>query len=94
VEALVLNRIVCAALRHQDTGDLILGPRHFDATMHKQISQYKLIYQDWKKAEQGFIDTHGNFLTREEAKEVAEKQNQILRRVGRDGPSLYSENLY
>lgn len=87
-------RVVCAAIRHKN-GDIILGPRHFDATMHKQIAQYKLIHTDWdKSSEQGFIDNHGVFLTRQEAFLIAQKEGQIIRRCGGDEGKLFSENLY
>jgi hypothetical protein len=64
--------------------------------MHKQIDQYKLIHIDWdgRNSEQGFIDTWGNFLTREEAWVNATFNNQIIRRCGGDEGRLYSENLY
>ena len=48
----------------------------------------------WTRAEQGFVDQFGVFLTREEAWDVASKAGQIVRRVGGDGGCLYSENLY
>ena len=86
------NWIVCAALKHEN-GDLILGPRHFDQTMHKQIAQYKLIHCDWKTAEQGFIDKFGNFLTRKEALGIAIDNEQVDNRY-QNLPRLYSEDLY
>ena len=53
---------------------------------------------NWKETEspviQGFIDQFGQFLTREEAWPIAERNTQIIRRVGGDGIKLYSENLY
>lgn len=92
-----LQRVVCAALRHEE-GGIIIGPRHFDATMHRLIEGTG---GDWNRAEQGFIDQFGNFLTREEAWWVAVVRDQIIRFVGnqtpesrRAGDELYSENLY
>lgn len=91
------RRVVCAANRYhqQFIGyTLILGARHFDQTMHRQK-----IARDWDErscpdSDQGFIDQHGVFMTREEAWDVAVAAGQIIRRVGGDGERLYSENLY
>lgn len=88
-----MRRVVCAANRNGDL--LILGARHFDMTMHRTIELLglddRLSPSRW---EQGFIDQHGVFLTREEAWVVAETAGQIIRRVGGDGKRLFSENLY
>jgi hypothetical protein len=47
---------------------------------------------------QGFVDQHGVYMTREEAYRVAEAAGQIAypERCGRglEGPKLYSEGLY
>ena len=92
--------IVCAALRYPD-GTLVVGPRHFDATMRKQILRLPLdtVYTAWEEnkvaqPEQGFIDTQGNFYTREEAWIHASAHSQIRKRVGGDEGKLFSENLY
>lgn len=91
----VTRRVVCAAIHLEDTG-VILGPRHYDATMHAAIDlEPDDLKEAWRhEAEQGFIDQHGHFLTREEAWVIAEEAGQIIRRVGGDGQRLYSENLY
>lgn len=82
--------VVCAACRVKFTGEIVIGPRHYDATMHKQMTS-----PDWgDPVEQGFIDQHGVFMTREEAWKVAEAVGQIRYRVGGDGEKLFSENLY
>lgn len=85
------RRVVCAALRNS-RGEIICGPRHFDATMHQQIRNHAST--DWKGAEQGFVDQRGEWLTREEALHVALANGQILRRCGGDDHQLFSENLY
>ena len=85
-----MRRVVCAAMRSQD-GQLILGPRHFDATMRVQMRQKSGYTEPF---EQGFIDQHGAFLTRKEARMIAFEANQIIRRVGGDDKELFSENLY
>ena len=83
--------IVCAANRHKFDGDIdiILGIRHWDKLMRQQAFD-----SDYSDYEQGFIDNKGKFLTREEAWVVAEREGQIIRRVGGDEGCLYSENLY
>jgi len=87
------RRVVCAALAYKDI--LILGARHFDHTMINQISSNdKAPFVAGKAWEQGFINTWGEFLTREEAWIVAEHNNQIIKRVGGDDKKLFSENLY
>lgn len=84
-------RIVMAANRFAN-GAVVLGVRHYDPIMHKALkAQPDLLGHD---CEQGFVDNKGNFHSREAAWIIAEKQNQILRRVGGDGERLYSENLY
>ena len=84
--------MVCAALRHAD-GRIITGPRHFDATMHKQIQACGPA-NGFLNAEQGFVGQFGMFLTREEAWEIANEAGQIRYRVGGDHHKLFSENLY
>lgn len=84
------NRIVCAANRHRDTGEIVLGVRHHDKLMNDIISRLNLS-KNW---EQGFIDRNYEFRTREEALIIAKKANQIIRRCGGDERELFSENLY
>ena len=83
------QRIVCAANRHKQTKQVILGIRHWDGYMRVQCLDY-----DYSDYEQGFIDNKGKFLTREEAFVVAEREGQIIRRVGVDEDWLFSEDLY
>ncbi len=83
------RRIVCAAIRFSD-GDVVVGPRHFCPTMREQLSHI----DDKSRPEEGFIDQHGVYLSREEAWAVADEAGQIIRRCGGDENKLYSENLY
>jgi hypothetical protein len=81
--------IVCAAIRKDEL--IILGIRHFDDFMRKQISQMLEICQDW---EQGFMTNKSRFVTRDEAWTIAQARDQL--RWGKDrspGP-LFSEDLY
>lgn len=92
--------IVCAALRYPDS-TIVLGPRHFDGVMRMQIIRLPVettLTEDLervKKPEQGFIDQHGNFYTREEAWVHASAHSQI-RNPGNGWPAgkLFSEHLY
>jgi hypothetical protein len=88
--ALSAPRIVCAALRSKDGwGVVAVGPRHFDQTMRRQLAEGA-----GRNTEQGFIDQHGVFYTREQAWLIAQGNGQIIRRVGGDEGRLFSENLY
>ena len=88
----VTGRIVCAAIRHKDTGVIILGVRHFDLLMHKAIEQYGYRNHPF---DQGFVNQRGDFLTRGEAFLVAKEAGQIRKKTGNvDVPELYSEDLY
>ena len=90
------RRIVCAAIRAEN-GDVIVGIRHYSQDMHYQIRNRP----DGKRFEnrfgddQGFVNTWGEYLTREEAYIVAKANEQIIRPEGsHDGKTLYSECLY
>lgn len=85
-------RIVCAAIKDRFTGAVIIGVRHWDKWMHEQAKAKWFCGDD--PYDQGFIDQHGVFLTRQEAWEVAMSAGQIIKRVPGDEGCLYSENLY
>ena len=92
LERIVGRRVVCAANRHPDTHEMLLGTRHFDHLMRNAGAGRAKSF-----TEQGFIDQHGEFMTRTEAWQVAEAAGQIIRRCDGDttnGGTLYSENLY
>jgi hypothetical protein len=83
--------IVCAAVRNQK-GIIVPGPRHFDETMVKVLDCLE-DGCDAEKWQQGFIDQHGQFYSREEAWDLAEANQQIVRELPVTG-KLYSEHLY
>lgn len=95
------RRVVCAAVRSYSDQLIICSARHFD-----NITRETIMALDEERGagewEQGFINTWGEFLTREEAWIVACANNQILKYVGsqtpddfgKEGVKLYSENLY
>jgi hypothetical protein len=88
------QRIVCAANRHPD-GRIALGVRHFCQQMCANIQAYPDHETcDWRKSEQGFIDNHWNFLSREAAWDVAEAAGQIINDRDWFPGSLHSEHLY
>lgn len=89
------SRVVCAANRNRDTGMIICGARHFDRIMHSQMELRPASERDgWRLAEQGFINQFGDFLTRKQAWDIAEKNGQIIRDLGTGKGVLYSEHLY
>lgn len=103
-------RIVCAAVRLPD-GRCVAGPRHFDGTMWSQIlgislEAFKSIQsgadhplpigiQEWQRAEEGFIDQHGRFYSRENAWPIALGNRQIdPGEMHWQTGCLHSEHLY
>lgn len=85
--------VVCAAIRSRVSNRVICGARHLDSVMRDQIT-HGGGRDEWRGAEQGFIDQFCVFLSRKEAYEVAKAAGQIRRRCGGDDGHLYSENLY
>lgn len=101
--------IVCAAIRHMETQEIILGVRHYDAFMHQTINEkcfvffktegnnmnslYEKYAKDWKQAEQGFIDQFGDFYTRELAWSLCCINGKPLHNIGVT-KKLFSEHLY
>ena len=93
------RRVVCAAIRAAD-GSILLGIRHYSRDMHEQIEARKDGYKFAHRhdEDQGFVDQHGSFMSREEAFKVAAAVKQIIAPgscgAGLNGPKLYSEGLY
>ncbi len=74
---------------------MILGARHWDVPMHVTIGPDEKEQEFWSRADSGFIDQFGNYLTREEAFVIAERQGQIRHTLGNEhSKKLYSEHLY
>lgn len=90
---------MCAAIRASD-GRVLIGIRHYSLDMHEQIAQRRdsLKFRQRHDPDQGFVDQHGVYMTREEAYKVALAAGQIINLQacgeGLDGPKLYSEGLY
>lgn len=96
-----MRRILCAANRYLIPEDesciIVCGRRHWDDIMRSQVSCFDdELWNSIRCSEiQGFIDTEGNFLTREEAFTIAIENNQIIHYSGWECMKrLYSENLY
>lgn len=90
------RRIVCAAVRLKD-GHIVSSVRHFDMLMHDQFAKLESTYTkaDKMSAEQGFLDNHGEFRTREQAYYIARNAGQIRYKTGNPNSSeLFSEDLY
>lgn len=97
------ERIVCAANRNSE-GEVVLGIRHHCELMNIAIRRQRQadVVWDTQFKEQGFVTNKGRFVPREEAWIIAEREGQIIRRVGGDTRLvdgvevgvLYSENLY
>lgn len=91
---LTTPRIVCAANKHPTNGRIICGARHYDSVMRAQMEASEG-FDSWRGCEQGFIDQHCHFYSREEAKVIAEKNGQVIAKAGSyTGKDLFSENLY
>lgn len=85
--------VVCAANRARFTGEVIIGIRHYDPFMRKQMEQCET-YGD--PVDQGFVDQFGVFMDRKEALSVAIAAGQINTRCPKTNPAdiLFSEDLY
>jgi len=101
------RKVVCAANRKN--GFIICGARHFDDCMRGQIKKaFPIRYLLWKVFkkfgpfggwEQGFIDQKCEFITREEAYNIAMAASQISEAEkywlkDKTVKTLISENIY
>lgn len=84
------ERIVCAACRHGET--IVLGVRHFDSLMQARIKDANLpLGEKW---EGGFMTNKMRFVTRREAWDIAQANDQICWGKDREPGPLFSEDLY
>jgi len=89
--------IICAAIRHEDTGKIYYGHRHnhcIDAS-NGELS-WTLNRQEISKIKrtQGFITNKNRFVDRKEALQIALANNQVIDIKQIRGNQLYSEDLY
>lgn len=89
------RRVVCAAIRAEN-GDFILGVRHYDEVMGKQIDARPdgEKFMNRTGGDQGFVDNYGVYMIRRQAYDVALKAGQIIRPECVGGEGLFSEALY
>lgn len=89
--------IICAAIRHEDTGKIYYGHRHnhcIDAS-NGELS-WTLNRQEISKIKrtQGYITNKNRFVDRKEALQIALANNQVIDIKQIRGNELYSEDLY
>ena len=95
-------RIVAAASRIK--GITFVASRHFSSAMHSQMTAANLTDEEYAMAEQGFIDNHDRFWSREEAAEIVFETQQQLKKKKKgllsfffktqNLKTLFSEDLY
>lgn len=82
--------VVCAAVLCPDK-TLLVGPRHYDSIMLQQYRKLGLKFSE-SECVSGFLDQEGEFLTREQAHQLALKTGQIAAPL--ETGKLRSEDLY
>lgn len=88
------TRIVAAALQHKD-GRVVVGVRHYDELMIGVLKQLPdFMTAGWRAADQGFVDNHGVYWTREDAWIIAEAAGQIIVSEGTRRGVLHSEDVW
>jgi hypothetical protein len=73
---------------------VILGVRHFDELMIKQLEALGYTPDNPPRMDQGFVDNDYKWLNRNEAWQVALEANQIHMTTGTMRGCLHSEDLY
>jgi hypothetical protein len=91
------ERIICSGIQITSTGKVYNGHRHNHCieAMNGELS-WSMNRQQISKIEkvQGFVTSHGRFVTREEGLIIAVAQNQVLDATQIRGNQLFSEDLY
>lgn len=91
--------VVSAAMRF-DYGNhknvIVMSPRHYDVTCLNTLYYMGFLNDDERRKNevQGFVDQWGNFMTREEAREIACNNGQFMRNSTALDNILFSEDLY
>jgi hypothetical protein len=90
------NRRVLVAANRYKNGIVLIGLRHWDEHMYAQANAYLAqgIFPKDEVPTQGFLDTKGRFLTRNQAWVLASNAQQITRVPGDKTGQLCSENIY
>lgn len=86
-----MSPIVCAAMRYKEF--IVVGVRHCDDLMKAQIKRMprQMAGAPW---EEGFLDTRGDFLNRQDAFIAATEHNQVDMRRNESTNTLFSIGLY
>lgn len=89
--------IICAAIKHEDTGKIYYGHRH-NHCLEASNGELSWIYNRQQiskiKRTQGFITSENRFVNRKEALTIALENNQVKNKTQLRGNELYSEDLY
>lgn len=87
-----MKQVVCAAMKHKETGVIICSIRHFDPICVAVVNR---AFPNFKAADfiQGFVNNKYEFMDRVEAKALVLENKQPLREQP-EYIDLYSENLY
>ncbi len=91
-EVIIGVRHYCPIMRR--TIKEYLVKEQLENTFFDYDSTYKNYEDSWYASEQGFVDQLGQFLTREEAYEIASKNGQIINNIDCVPGKLFSEHLY
>ena len=89
--------IICAAIKHEDTGKIYYGHRHNHCLEASSAElSWTLSRQEICKITrtQGFITNKNRFVDRKEGLLIALENNQVLDKKEIRGDNLYSEDLY
>jgi hypothetical protein len=91
------ERVVCAANKYG--GFIVLGLRHNDEFMQDAVKALGIGQFDknaiFHPNAQGFLTNRKRWVSRAEAYEIANNQEQIVRKTGGiDSKVLYSEDVY
>lgn len=92
-EKFKVNSILCVALRHKETGEIIWA--HAPARHHHLFRMIpdSVPSSEFSKYEQGFLDINDKFVDRKEAKKIARAADQLLDRAS-TLDILFSEDLW
>lgn len=93
--------LVVACARHYDPGAAkVIGAMHVPLRFRikcfitRRPHPAHAYFRSFGRVEQGFIDQHNRFYSREEAWIIAEKNGQIRRNYNGPRLTLFSEDLY
>jgi hypothetical protein len=88
--------VVCAAVKYEKSGLIVVGARHFDKLMNNIIDRLKDFNEYSEVPVQGFVDQFGKFMDRKDALQVAKDAGQLNVRRFKTWPEdeLFSEDLY